>query len=132
MPIVKNISDTQKRTDLPEIKPGFTIRVHQKIKEGEKERIQMFEGVVIACKGGKGTNATFTVRKISNGVGVERIYPLHSPNVAKVEIVKENDVKHAKLYYVRGRQDSQPRVGKARAQAAKKAKQEATAAKKNS
>src|SRR5882724_5119744 len=108
MPIVKHISAAQHRTDLPAFKIGDNIRVHQKIKEGDKERIQAFEGLVIARKGGMGANATFMVRKISSGVGVERIYPLHSPNIAKIEIVKEGTVSVAKLYYVRGRQDSAP------------------------
>ena len=111
--IVKHISANQHRTDLPEFKPGFTVKVHQKIKEGDKERVQIFEGLVIARKGGTGANATFTVRKISSGVGVERIYPLHSPNIAKLEVVKAGDVRRAKLYYVRGRQDSSPRFRKA-------------------
>jgi len=112
MPIIKHISATQAKTDLPNFQPGFTVRIHQKIKEGDKERIQIFEGLVIARKGGSGANATFTVRKISSGVGVERIYPLHSPNVVKVEVVKENNVRRAKLYYVRARQDNQPRMRK--------------------
>lgn len=111
--IVKNLSATQHRTDMPKFKPGYTVKVHQKIKEGDKERIQIFEGLVIARKGGTGANATFTVRKIASGVGVERIYPLHSPNIAKLEVVKEGDVRRAKLYYVRGRQDSSPRFRKA-------------------
>ena len=108
--IVKHISESQHRTDLPAFKPGFTVRVHQKIQEGDKSRIQIFEGLVIARKGGTGANATFTVRKIASGVGVERIYPLHSPNIAKLEVVKDGDVRHAKLYYVRGRQDNAPRL----------------------
>jgi large subunit ribosomal protein L19 len=108
--IVKNISASQHRTDLPEFKTGYTVRIHQKIKEGDKERIQIFEGLVIARKGGNGSNATFTVRKIASGVGVERIYPLHSPNIAKIEVVKEGQVRRSKLYYVRGRQDSSPRL----------------------
>jgi large subunit ribosomal protein L19 len=79
---------------------------------GKKERIQIFEGLVIARKGGNGTNATFMVRKISYGVGVERIFPLHSPNIVKLEVVKNPSVSKAKLYYVRGRQDNLPRVRK--------------------
>ena len=112
MQIVKHVAANQHKTDLPNFKPGYTVRIHQKIKEGDKERIQIFEGIVIARKGGTGANATFTVRKISNGVGVERIYPLHSPNVAKIEVAKEGDVRHAKLYYIRGRQDNTPRMRK--------------------
>src|SRR4051812_44842965 len=109
MPIVKNLKADQLR-ELPEFKVGNTVKVHNRIKEGGKERIQIFEGLVIARKGGKGTNATFMVRKISNGVGVERIYPLHSPNIAKIEIAKDETVRQAKIYYVRERRDNTPRT----------------------
>src|SRR3989344_8609942 len=85
----------------PDIRPGQTIKVHQKIKEGIKTRTQIFEGIVIARKHGKGPNATITVRKISNGIGVERIFPLHTPSVGKFEIVKTSKVRRAKLYYLR-------------------------------
>jgi large subunit ribosomal protein L19 len=114
MPIVKHLTATQHKNDLPQFNPGYVLKIHQKIREGDKERIQIFEGIVIARKGGSGANATFTVRKIASGVGVERIYPLHSPNIAKIEVVKENDVRHAKLYYVRNRQDNTPRMRKAK------------------
>ena len=88
----------------PAVKPGDTVRVYQKIKEGDKERVQIFEGLVIALKHGKGLNGTFTVRKIAaGGIGVERTYPLHSPNIVKVERVKSADVSRAKLYYMRDR-----------------------------
>ena len=88
----------------PAMVAGDTIRVHQKIKEGEKERVQIFEGLVIAVKHGKGLDGTFTVRKIAaGGVGVERTYPLHSPNIVKVERVKTASVNRAKLYYMRDR-----------------------------
>lgn len=88
----------------PVLKAGDTVRIHQKIKEGEKERVQIFEGLVIALKHGNGLDGTFTVRKIaSGGVGVERTYPLHSPNVLKVERIKNADVNRAKLYYMRDR-----------------------------
>ena len=90
----------QMRADLPEFRTGDQIRVHVKIKEGEKERIQVFEGVVIRKRKGN-TGATFTVRKVSYGVGVERIFPLHSPRIAKIERVKEGAVRRAKLYYLR-------------------------------
>ncbi len=109
MPIVKHLSATQLR-QLPEFRPGYTVRVHQKIKEGGKERVQIFEGLVIARKGGTGVNATFTVRKIASGVGVERIFPLHSPNVVKLEVVKADKVRKAKLYYVRKLKDNAPRT----------------------
>lgn len=111
MPIVKYIQDNQLKA-LPEFRVGNTVKVHQRIKEGSKERVQIFEGLVIARKGGSGTNATFMVRKISHGVGVERIYPLHSPNIVKLEIVKNPRVRQAKLYYVRDRQDNTPRIKK--------------------
>lgn len=111
MKIVKHMSETQIRT-LPEFRVGNTVKVHNKIKEGGKERIQIFEGLVIARKGGSGTNATFMVRKIASGVGVERIFPLHSPNIAKLEVTKSPVVTQAKLYYVRERQDNSPRVRK--------------------
>ncbi|MEK7643092.1 MAG: 50S ribosomal protein L19 [Patescibacteria group bacterium] len=85
-----------------DVKPGDTIRVVQKVKEGEKTRLQTFEGLVIACKHGKEAGATFTVRKVSAGVGVERIFPIHSPNIDKVEIMRRaTRVRRAKLYYIR-------------------------------
>ena len=111
MPIVKNVSENQVKT-LPEFRVGDTVKVHVKIKEGSKERIQMFEGLVIAKKGGTGVNGTFMVRKISYGVGVERIFPLHSPNIAKLEVTKPGQVTKAKLYYVRERLDNLPRMRK--------------------
>jgi large subunit ribosomal protein L19 len=86
---------------LPDIKPGDTIKVHQKIKEGNKERIQIFEGLVIARKHGKGIFSTITVRKIVAGVGVERIFPVHSPAIEKIEVVRHGKVRRAKLYYLR-------------------------------
>ncbi|MBI4619784.1 MAG: 50S ribosomal protein L19 [Desulfobacterales bacterium] len=86
--------------DIPDFEPGDTIKVHSKIIEGDKQRIQVFEGVVIGRKGG-GSRETFTVRKISYGVGVERIFPLHSPRIAKIEVVRKGLVRRAKLYYLR-------------------------------
>jgi large subunit ribosomal protein L19 len=109
MPIVKNLKADQLK-ELPNFEVGNTVKVHQRIKEGEKERIQIFEGVVIARKGGKGANATFMVRKIASGVGVERIYPLHSPNIAKLEVVKDDKVRQAKIYYIREKRDNTPRT----------------------
>jgi len=87
--------------EIPDVKPGDTVRVHQKVKEGNKERIQVFEGVVFARKHGKGIGATITVRKISQNVAVERIFPLHAPFIQKIEIVKRAKVRRAKLYYLR-------------------------------
>jgi len=91
----------QLKKDLPEIRPGYTVRVHQKIKEGDKQRIQIFEGLVIARKHGTGINSTITVRKISLNVGVERIFPIHAPFIEKIEVVKKGKVRRAKLYYIR-------------------------------
>jgi large subunit ribosomal protein L19 len=90
----------QMRTDIPQFKPGDTVKVHVRIKEGEKERIQVFQGVVIRKR--KGTvNATFTVRKVSYGVGVERIFPLHSPMIDRIELVSRGRVRRSRLYYLR-------------------------------
>jgi large subunit ribosomal protein L19 len=97
---IKLVEAAQLKTDVPEFKPGDTLNVHVKVKEGDKERIQEFQGIVIARRG-SGMNATFTVRKISDGVGVERIFPLHSPRIAKIERIKEGRARRAKLYYVR-------------------------------
>lgn len=106
MDILKELTAEQLKTDVPEIKIGSTVRVHVRIKEGEKERIQVFEGTVIA-KNNSGIAETFTVRRVSYGVGVERVFPIHSPIVAKVETVRLGKVRRAKLYYLRDR------VGKA-------------------
>lgn len=97
---IKNLTGEQIRTDLPAFKTGDHVRVHVKVIEGEKERIQPFEGDVINIRGA-GLSKTFTVRKISSGVGVERIFPLNSPKVTKVEIVREGKVRRAKLFYLR-------------------------------
>jgi large subunit ribosomal protein L19 len=88
------------REDIPEFGPGDTVRVSVRVKEGEKRRIQVFEGVCIARRGG-GISENFTVRKVSGGVGVERVFPLHSPNVAKLDVVRRGRVRRAKLYYLR-------------------------------
>jgi large subunit ribosomal protein L19 len=97
---VNKILPEQLKTDYPDFKPGDRIKVHVRVIEGDKERIQPFEGDVISIRG-IGASKTFTVRKISNGVGVERIFPLYSPKIAKIEIVKKGHVRRAKLYYLR-------------------------------
>ncbi len=97
---LKLVEATQMKTGIPEFGPGDTVNVHMRIVEGEKERIQQFQGEVIS-KRGAGMGATFTVRKISDGVGVERIFPLHSPRIAKIEVMKKGKVRRAKLYYRR-------------------------------
>lgn len=97
------------RSDIPIFGPGDTVAVHVKVIEGDKERIQVFEGVVIKKKG-KGINATFTVRKISEGIGVERIFPLHSPRIAKIERLRAGKVRRAKLYYLRGLRGKATRI----------------------
>jgi len=94
------VTSPQIRTDLPVIHPGDTISVHVKVVEGDKERIQQYQGIVIGIRG-SGISRTFRVRKISNGVGVERIFPINSPNIAKIEKIKEGKVRRAKLYYMR-------------------------------
>lgn len=97
---VRLVEATQMKSDIPEFGPGDTVNVHVRVIEGDKERIQQFQGVVIG-RHGAGMNATFTVRKISEGVGVERIFPLHSPRLAKIVRVKQGAVRRAKLYYLR-------------------------------
>jgi large subunit ribosomal protein L19 len=97
---IKLVEAAQLKTDLPPFGPGDTLNVHVRVIEGDKERVQQFQGVVIG-RHGAGMNATFTVRKVSDGVGVERIFPLHSPRIAKIERVKEGSVRRAKLYYLR-------------------------------
>ena len=106
MDLIKAFTNEQLKTEVPAIHVGDTVRVHNKIKEGNKERIQMFEGTVIAKHGG-GISETFTVRRVSYGVGVEKTFPLHSPNVDKIVVFREAKVRRAKLYYLRDR------VGKA-------------------
>ena len=104
--IIKKIEDEQLKAQAPEFRVGDTVKVYGKIKEGNRERIQVFEGTVLKKQGG-GARATFTVRKTSNGIGVEKTWPLHSPNVEKVEVVRRGKVRRAKLNYPRNR------VGKA-------------------
>ncbi len=100
MEIIRNIEMTQLREDIPVFKPGDTVKVHVKVVEGTRERIQVFEGVVIARKGG-GLRETFTVRRVSYGVGVERVFPVHSPRIDRIEVARRGKVRRAKLYYLR-------------------------------
>jgi large subunit ribosomal protein L19 len=106
MDLVKYVESEQLRNDLPEFNVGDTIKVHVKVKEGNRERIQVYEGTVLKIQGG-GLTETFTVRRISYGIGVERTFPIHSPKIDKVEVVRRGKVRRAKLNYLRGR------VGKA-------------------
>lgn len=100
MNLIDKITQEQLRSDIPDFRPGDTVRVHARVVEGERERIQLFEGVVIKRRG-YGISETYTVRKISNGVGVERTFPIHTPRVAKLEVVRFGKVRRAKLYYLR-------------------------------
>ena len=97
----ETFNQTQLKKGLPDIRPGDTVRVHQKFKEKGKEKSQMLEGLVIAKKHGRGVSSTITVRKVISGIGVEKIFPVHSPSIEKLEIVKRAKVKRAKLYYLR-------------------------------
>lgn len=99
-PIIEKITSTQLRNDVPDFRAGDTVRVHALIVEGERERIQLFEGLVIKRRG-YGISESYTVRKISNGVGVERTFPIHTPRVQQIEVLKRGKVRRAKLYYIR-------------------------------
>lgn len=103
------VEATQFRDDLPDFQPGDTVNVHVRVIEGDKERIQQYQGVVISEQG-SGAGRTFTVRKVSNGVGVERIFPLHSPKVAKIERIRQGHVRRAKLYFLRERRGKSARI----------------------
>lgn len=107
--IIKNIEAAQLKASVPEFHVGDTVKVYNKIKEGNRERIQVFEGTVLKKQGGS-NRETFTVRKISNGVGVEKTWPLHSPNVEKVEVVRQGKVRRAKLFYLRDRVGKKAKV----------------------
>ncbi|NLT58447.1 MAG: 50S ribosomal protein L19 [Clostridiales bacterium] len=106
---IKNLTAGQLRTDMPPLNIGDTVRVYVRVKEGTRVRTQMFEGTIIAKKGG-GISETFTVRRISYGVGVERVFPVHSPNIDRVEVVRRGKVRRAKLYYLRHRVGKRARV----------------------
>ena len=109
MQLVNEVTKSQLKKDVPLFKSGSTVRVHVKIKEGDKSRIQVFEGLVIAKQGG-GITENFTVRKISNQIGVERTFPIHSPIVEKIEVVRNGKVRRNKLFYLRGRSGKASRI----------------------
>ncbi len=111
--VIKSIEDRALRSDLPKFRAGDTVRLQVKVVEGEKERTQAFEGIVIRINGG-GNRATFTVRKISYGIGVERIFPLHSPRVEKIQVLSRGRVRRARLYYLRGLSGKAARIDTAR------------------
>jgi len=113
--VMKMIESRGEKQDLPAFNPGDTIKVHQRVVEGDKQRIQVFEGVVISRRGSS-TNASFTVRKVSYGIGVERIFPLHSPNIEKIEVTRLGKVRRAKLYYLRSRRGKAARIKEKRLQ----------------
>lgn len=101
--MIREFEQKWQKTGIPELRPGYTVRVSQKIREGDKERIQAFEGLVIKINSGTGMGKTVTLRKVVDGIGVEKIIPLHSPNIAKMEVTKKSRVRRAKLYYIRGK-----------------------------
>ncbi len=107
--LIREVTQAQLRDDLPEFNPGDNVRVSVKIKEGNRERIQVFEGLVIK-KQGSGVSETFTVRKVSYGVGVERTFPVHTPSIHKIDVVRRGKVRRAKLHYIRGRSAKQSRI----------------------
>jgi large subunit ribosomal protein L19 len=124
---IEKVQRSQLRTDIPDFKPGDTVRIHVRLreaegeKEKEKERIQPFEGVVISRRG-RLTSATFTVRRVSFGIGVERIFPVHSPMIAQIEVVRRGQVRRSKLYYLRGRKGKAARIQSSERTAPKSAK----------
>lgn len=108
-PLIQSLTESQLRTDIPEFRAGDTVRVHAKVVEGNRERIQIFEGVVISRKG-QGISEMYTVRKISGGIGVERTFPIHTPRVEKIEVTRHGRVRRAKLYYLRALQGKAARI----------------------
>ena len=115
-PVIAKLHEAQLRKDLPDFRPGDTVRVNVRLKEGEgekeKERLQAFEGVVISKKG-RGSSATFTVRRVSFGVGIERIFPLHSPTISSIDVVNKGKVRRARLYYLRDLRGKAARIKRA-------------------
>lgn len=113
MDLVRLVESREMKTEPPEFRVGDSVKVHVKVREGEKDRIQIFQGVVIARRGG-GTGSSFTVRKVSNGVGVERVFPLFSPVIGKIEVVRRGRVRRSKLYYLRERRGKAARIAEKR------------------
>ncbi len=109
MDLLKIVEQEQMKKDIPPFRPGDTVKVHVKVVEGNRERIQVFEGVVIKRKGG-GLRETFTVRRVTSGVGVERTFPLHSPRIEKIQVIRRGKVRRAKLYYLRQRTGKAARI----------------------
>ncbi len=109
MDMIKALDDAGMKSGLPDFAPGDTVKVHVKVTEGDKERIQVFQGVVVSRRRG-GVRSTFTVRKISEGIGVERIFPLHSPVIEKIDVTRRGKVRQAKLYYLRDRKGKAARI----------------------
>ncbi|EFL52419.1 ribosomal protein L19 [Solidesulfovibrio fructosivorans JJ]] len=109
MNVIKQIEREQMRLDMPAFRPGDTVKVHLRIIEGEKERIQVFQGAVLRLRKG-GVNSTFTVRKVSDGVGVERVFPMHSPFIERVEVVTQGKVRRSRLYYLRALRGKAARI----------------------
>ncbi len=108
-PLIQSLTEGQLRSAIPNFRPGDTVRVHAKVVEGTRERIQIFEGVVISRKG-QGISEMYTVRKISGGIGVERTFPIHTPRVDKIEVIRHGKVRRAKLYYLRALQGKAARI----------------------
>ncbi len=131
-PVIRKLHEAQLRKDLPEFRPGDTVRVNVRLKEGEgekeKERLQAFEGVVISKKG-RASSATFTVRRVSFGVGIERIFPLHSPMISSIEVVGKGSVRRSRLYYLRSLKGKAARIKRAGREVAAPAAAAAAAAK---
>lgn len=109
MSVMKSLEGKQLKENVADFKTGDTLRVHVKIVEGDKERIQIFQGTVISRRGG-GVSESFTVRKVSAGIGVERVFPLHSPNISKIQVIKEGQVRRSKLYYLRDLRGKKARI----------------------
>jgi large subunit ribosomal protein L19 len=109
MDLLKEVTQEYLKSEIPDFRPGDTVKVHVRLQEGEKVRIQVFEGLVIARKHG-GVSETFTVRKISSGIGVERVFPLHAPSIDKIEVARRGRVRRAKLYYIRGLRGKAARI----------------------